>query len=171
MFQPEPKYLLREQHSGNGALKWSVYILLALMVPAPSLGALAVKNKQTKNAAAPIDAPIEGEIRLYEIAWAADSVKYAEANALTAGTPVDFIGFVSSPPKDGKLVLSRFFVSCCAADATAYSVNVTPPAGGPSFPVDTWVQVKGKLAGRPGYALSVAATDVTEVSAPDNPYG
>ena len=101
-------------------------ILLALMVPAPSLGALAVKNKRTKNPPAPIDAPIDGEIRLYEIAWAGDSAEYAEMNKITTGTPVDFVGFVSDKA-EGKLELSRFYVNCCAADGTAFSVKVTPP--------------------------------------------
>jgi uncharacterized repeat protein (TIGR03943 family) len=145
-------------------------ILLALMVPAPSLGALAVKNKRTKNAPAPIDAPIDGEIRLYEIAWATESAKYAASNEIKAGMPVDFIGFISqSKLPGGEIELSRFFVSCCAADATAYSLKIKPPAG-TSFPVDTWVRVRGTLAGRPGYSLTVAATDVDKVATPDNPY-
>jgi putative membrane protein len=146
-------------------------ILFALMVPAPSLGALAVKNKRTKNPPAPIDAPSDGKIRLYEIAWAADSAKYAAANKITTGTPVDFVGFVSrNKLPGGQLELSRFFVSCCAADATAYSLKITPPAGQPPTPVDTWVRIRGTLAGRPGYTLTVAATDLDKVSEPSNPY-
>jgi uncharacterized repeat protein (TIGR03943 family) len=146
-------------------------ILLALMVPAPSLGALAVKNKRTKNPPAPIDAPSDGKIRLYEIAWAADSSKYAAANNITTGTPVDFVGFVSrNNLGGGQMELSRFFVSCCAADATAYSLKITPPAGSPAFPVDTWVRIRGTLAGRPGYTLKVAATDAEKVGTPSNPY-
>jgi len=146
-------------------------ILLALMVPAPSLGALAVKNKRTKNSPAPIDTPIDGDIRLYEIAWAQDSAKYAEENEIAAGTPVEFVGFVSRELAGGRLELSRFLVGCCAADATAYSVTVTPPAGAPELPVDTWVSVKGKLAGLPGQDLTVVAADVTEVATPADPYG
>ena len=46
-------------------------------------------------------------------------------------------------------------------------VDVT---GAPAFEVDTWVRVKGTLAGRPGRGLTVAASDVAEVAAPDNPY-
>ncbi|MDA0163254.1 TIGR03943 family protein [Solirubrobacter ginsenosidimutans] len=146
-------------------------ILLALMVPAPSLGALAVKNKRTKNPPAPIDAPVDGEIRLYEIAWAADSAKYAAANDLATGKAVDFVGFVSRDKlPGGQLELSRFFVSCCAADATAYSVKITPPAGEPPTPVDAWVRVRGTLAGQPGSTLSVAATALDKVSEPSNPY-
>jgi uncharacterized repeat protein (TIGR03943 family) len=102
-------------------------ILFALMVPAPSLGSLAVKNKRTKNPPAPINAPVDGEIRLYEIAWANDSAEYAEMNKITPGTAVDFVGFVSDKLPGGKVELSRFYVNCCAADGTAFSVKVTPP--------------------------------------------
>ena len=146
-------------------------ILLALMVPAPSLGAQAVKNKRTKNPPAPLDAPVDGEIRLYEIAWAGDSAEYAEMNKITTGTAVEFVGFVSNKLPGGKLELSRFYVNCCAADGTAFSVKVTPPVDGPELQVDDWVSVKGKLAGTPGKGVSVAATNLTRVAEPANPYG
>jgi uncharacterized repeat protein (TIGR03943 family) len=145
-------------------------ILLALMVPAPSLGALAVKNKRTKNPPAPIDAPIDGEIRLYEVAWAGDSAEYAEMNKIVTGTPVDFVGFVSDKAK-GTIELSRFYVNCCAADGTAFSVKVTPPVDGPDLALDDWVSVKGKLAGTPGSGMTVTATSLMRVAEPANPYG
>lgn len=155
--------------SANGLL--IAPILLALMVPAPSLGALAVKNKRTKNPPAPIDAPIDGEIRIYEIAWAGDSAEYAEMNQITTGTTVDFVGFVSNKLPGGQLELSRFYVNCCAADGTAFSVKVTPPADAPQLELDTWVNVKGTLAGTPGNSLTVTATNLTQVAEPANPYG
>lgn len=143
-------------------------ILLTLMVPAPSLGALAVENKRTKNVAAPLETAIEGDVRLYEIAWAAESAEYASYNELGAGTPVDFVAFVSNPlDKAKELEVSRFMVGCCAADANAFSVKLT---GAPDLPIDTWVQVKGKLTGTPGKDLKVAATSVSEVAQPSNPY-
>lgn len=143
-------------------------ILFTLMVPAPSLGALAVENKRTKNVAAPLEAAIEGDIRLYEIAWAAESAEYASYNELGEGTPVDFVAFVSNElDKQGELEVSRFMVGCCAADANAFSVKIT---GASDIPIDTWVQVKGKLTGTPGENLKVAADSVTKVAQPDNPY-
>ena len=154
---------------GNGLLV--APILLALMVPAPSLGALAVKNKRTKNPPPPIDAPIDGEIRIYEIAWASDSAEYAEMNQITTGTPVDFVGFVSDKLPRGEFELSRFYVNCCAADGTAFSVRIKPPADSAAFAVDDWVSVKGKLVGTPGKGLKVAATNLTPVAEPANPYG
>ena len=58
-------------------------------------------------------------------------------------------------------------VGCCAADANSFTVMVQ---NAPDLPVDTWVQIKGKLVGTPGKDLKVAADSVTEVAPPDNPY-
>jgi uncharacterized repeat protein (TIGR03943 family) len=143
-------------------------ILLTLMVPAPSLGAQAVSAKRTDNVAAPLKTGIEGDIRLFEIAWAKDSAEYADYNEIGAGTPVDFVAFVSNQHDEaGELEVARFMVGCCAADANSFTVKVQKA---PNLPVDTWVQVKGKLVGTPGKDLKVAADSVSEVAAPDNPY-
>ena len=48
-------------------------------------------------------------------------------------------------------------VGCCAADANSFTVMVQ---NAPDLPVDTWVQVKGKLVGTPGKDLKVAADSV-----------
>ena len=144
-------------------------ILLTLMVPAPSLGAQAVSAKRTDNVAAPLETAIEGDIRLFEIAWAKDSAEYADYNEMGAGTPVDFVAFISQArDKAGEVEVARFMVGCCAADANSFTAMVQ---NAPDLPVDTWVQVKGKLVGEPGTpAFKVAADSVTEVAAPDNPY-
>ncbi|MBE2315632.1 TIGR03943 family protein [Solirubrobacter sp. CPCC 204708] len=143
-------------------------ILLTLMVPAPSLGAQAVSAKRTDKVAAPLQTAIEGDIRLFEIAWAKDSAEYADYNEIGAGTPVDFVAFVSKEQDaNGELEVARFMVGCCAADANSFTVMVQ---NAPKLPVDTWVQIKGKLAGTPGQDLKVVASKVDEVAPPDNPY-
>ena len=143
-------------------------ILFTLMVPAPSLGAQAVASKRTDKVAAPLETAIEGDIRLFEIAWAKDSAEYASYNEIAAGTPVDFVAFVSTErDKAGDLEVARFMVGCCAADANSFTVMVQ---NAPDLPVDTWVQVKGELVGTPGKDLEVAADSVNEVAPPDNPY-
>ncbi len=141
-------------------------ILFAIMVPAPSLGALAVANKGNKGGV-PQAAPTDGRVRLYEIAWSAESARYATGSEIKTGQKVDFTGFVSKP---APLELSRFFVTCCAADAVAYTVKVKPPAGAPKLADDTWVRVRGTLTGTPGRDLSVVATAIDEVEQPVNPY-
>jgi uncharacterized repeat protein (TIGR03943 family) len=143
-------------------------ILLSLMVPAPSLGALAVENKRTKTVAVPLETPFEGEVRILEIAYAAASPEYAERYDLAAGTRVDFVAFVSGERDDkGEIEVSRFTVGCCAADATAVSVGV---GNAPDVELDTWVQVKGTLVGTSGVDLRVAATSVKTVAEPATPY-
>jgi uncharacterized repeat protein (TIGR03943 family) len=140
-------------------------LLFAIMVPAPSLGALAVANKSKGQV--PQAAPADGRIRLYEIAWATESARYAKNADIAAGQQVDFTAFVSKP---APLELSRFFVTCCAADAVAYTIKIKPPAGTPKFTDDTWVRVRGTLTGTPGRTFSVAATSIAEVEKPINPY-
>jgi uncharacterized repeat protein (TIGR03943 family) len=143
-------------------------ILFALMVPAPSLGALAVKNKGSANAPPVLAAPPDGQVRLFEIAWAQESDKYAGESGVSAGAPVDFVGFVSQDKlPGGRIELSRFYVGCCAADAAAYSIKLKTPT---TFPIDTWVRVQGTLTGEPGRNLDVAVTSIDEVAQPDNPY-
>jgi hypothetical protein len=127
-----------------------------------------VANKSGGRAPVPQDSPSDGRVRLYEIAWAAESARYATSNGVKPGMRVDFIGFVSKP--GAALRLSRFFVTCCAADAIAYSVKVKPAAGTPAFTDDTWVRVRGTLTGRPGTTLAVAATEIDDVPKPSNPY-
>lgn len=143
-------------------------IVLALMVPAPSLGALAVKNKSAGRNAAPIGAGLAGgTVRLFEIAWAGESARYAKQVGIKSGDAVDFIGIVVKSGRDGRMLVARFFVTCCAADATAYTLTVN---GAPSMPTDTWVRVQGHLTGRPGAGLQVAADSVAKIDEPSDPY-
>jgi uncharacterized repeat protein (TIGR03943 family) len=145
-------------------------ILFALMVPAPTLGALAVANKRGGLAPATGGAPAGGRLRLYEIAWAAESARYAHDNRVRAGDPVDFDGFVSRTLPGGMMEISRFLVTCCAADAVAYSVKVKPPAAAAALTKDTWVHVRGRLAGLPGRTLSITATGFDAMQRPATPY-
>jgi uncharacterized repeat protein (TIGR03943 family) len=143
-------------------------ILFALMVPAQSLGALAVKNKRTDTVAVPLDTAVEGAVTIREIAYAAASPEFAERNDLVAGKTVDFVAFVAGArDASGEIEVARFMVGCCAADANAVAVGVS---NAPDVAVDTWVQVKGKLIGTPGVDLRVQATSVKEVGEPGMPY-
>ena len=148
-------------------------ILFALMVPAQSLGAQAVGNKVVTSAPAPADAPADGEIRLFEVAWASSDADFAASAGLADGTEVDFVGFISAEVGDAGLVdVSRFKITHCAADATAYTVQVKlPPGDASALALDSWVSVQGKLEGTPGSGLTVAATAIDEVAEPEEAYG
>ncbi len=144
-------------------------ILFTLMVPAPSLGALAVENKRTKNVAAPLEAAIEGDIRLYRdrVGGGVEGVRGLQRARRRARRSTSSRSSRTALDKTKELEVSRFMVGCCAADANAFSVKVT---GAPDLPIDTWVQVKGTLIGTPGKDLKVSATAVEKVAQPDNPY-
>jgi putative membrane protein len=145
-------------------------IVLAIMVPAPSLGALAVANKRGRNTAVPQGPPKHGRVRLYEIAWASQSASYAAQNGIEAGRRVDFTGFVSDRGSNGgPIELSRFYITCCAADAVANSISVTLPVGAPNYKRDTWVRVRGTLT-RVTSLLIVAASSVERIPKPSDPY-
>ncbi|MDQ4095108.1 MAG: hypothetical protein M3174_02750, partial [Actinomycetota bacterium] len=104
-----------------------------------------------------------------DIAYAEESDGYARATGVTAGTEVDLVGFVdeeSGPPET--FTLTRFYVSCCAADAIPFSVPVDPQANTvPS--TDEWARVTGVLEERDG-RLVVVADAIEAVEEPDEPY-
>jgi uncharacterized repeat protein (TIGR03943 family) len=147
-----------------------VPILFALMVPAPTLGALAMANKRGGLAPAVGGAPVNGRLRLYEIAWAGESARYAQENHIRAGEPVSFDGFVSRPLPGDMVEIARFLVTCCAADAVAYAVKVKPPPNAPGLTKDTWVHIQGRLTGVPGRTLTVTATGFDAMRRPSTPY-
>ena len=87
-----------------------------------------------------------------------------------AGDEATFVGFAersdSTPPDE--LVLTRFVVTCCVADATPISirvVNVTPG----SVDADSWVEVTGQVF-PVGRDVVVVADSIAPAPTPDRPY-
>jgi uncharacterized repeat protein (TIGR03943 family) len=76
-------------------------------------------------------------------------VRDYEAPHTLAGVGIRLVGFVTpqQPGRDGYL-LTRFAISCCAADATALKVAIhgDPVPRAP----DTWLEVKGRWQQRTG---------------------
>ena len=87
-----------------------------------------------------------------------------------AGEEVTLQGFVvrqpDTPPDE--LLLTRFIVTCCVADATTAQVRVVnvPPG---AFADGDWLEITGRI-----YPIArevvVAADGVTSIPAPDSPY-
>jgi len=90
------------------------------------------------------------------------------------GTPVRLVGFVTPDTRGGGFLLTRFIVTCCAADARPLRVAVRglePP--GPA--ADTWLEVTGTWHAEPRAAEDqrppvLDATDVRTIPAPTSPY-
>jgi uncharacterized repeat protein (TIGR03943 family) len=150
-------------------------ILVVLMIPAPSLGALAASTKSTggilsSDALIP-SAPSGSEgVTFVDIHFASASAAYAGDVGITDGYRLELTGFVthSEEAPDGGFALTRFFISCCAADAIPYSVGVDPGAGR-SFPDDTWLTVSGALY-KEGDQYILRADKVDTVPEPKDPY-
>ncbi|WP_269758201.1 TIGR03943 family protein [Thalassobacillus sp. C254] len=90
------------------------------------------------------------------------------------GKEVEVTGFVYTEPemKDNQLVVARFSMTCCIADATVYGILIESEE-----PVDveedTWVTVHGKInkGSYNGFVMpTVSTTNIEQVSEPDMPY-
>lgn len=147
-------------------------LLFAIMVPAPTLGALAVEQKRGTGASVDRLGTDRENLRLYEIAAAAENPTWAAEEGIEAGRKVNFDGLVSKPERDGSLELSRFLVVCCTADATPYSIRVVVPQDTPTHEKGTWLRVRGHLepASADGRGLVVVASSVEKSKRPPNPY-
>lgn len=118
-------------------------------------------------AAAPEERTIIDWIRLVNV--------YPEPDEY-AGERVDVKGFVIHPegwPED-YLMVSRFVLTCCAADAYPVGLPVKLPTGNrESYPVDSWLDISGEmftetLDGR--RQVAIAPTEMTAIAEPKNPY-
>jgi hypothetical protein len=108
------------------------------------------------------------ELRLYELAAAASNPRWANIRGIRPGMKVNFDGFVSRPPRDGTLELSRFMATCCAADAVPYSIDVELPDPTASFEENKWLRVRGTVGPR---RKSVIAVSVEPIDRPIDAYG
>lgn len=144
-------------------------IALVVMVPAPELGSLAAARKggTTGLASAVAFAPPSAggrEVSFIDVHYAGLSAEYAANASIEEGRPLELTGFVTHD--GGTLRLTRFYISCCAADAIPYSVTLQANA---DFPDDTWLRVAGELVRTSdGFALQV--TELEEVEPPEDPY-
>lgn len=157
-------------------------VVLGVLAPPQPLGAAAIGNReiavssQPRNvlpaavrAAAQKDAT-ERNLLDWLNAFSASSNAAQEF----AGQPVDVIGFVYHDERlaDDEVLISRFIVSCCVADANVVTMVVRWPAAA-TLENDAWVQVQGVL--QPGAFNGaplpvIAAQNVTPVAMPNQPY-
>ena len=112
----------------------------------------------------------EGELTLVDVAAAQTTPEGERALAARAGETVTFVGFVvrrDDTPAD-EILLTRYVVSCCAADAAVASVRVVNVTPG-EFEPDDWIEVTGPIYPL-GREVIVDAQQVVGVDRPDRPY-
>ncbi|MFB2838976.1 TIGR03943 family putative permease subunit [Floridanema evergladense] len=108
------------------------------------------------------------------IDWVRTLNVYPEPDAYT-GQKVKVEGFVIHPAQlpDNYLLLSRFVITCCAADAYPVGLPVKLTSSRSSFAPDTWLNVEGEmitetLSGK--RQLVINANSITPIPQPKNPY-
>ena len=143
-------------------------VLAAFSMPTPMLGALAVKQKTVEARVNPTFRDEKYRSTLYAIAGASGEPEAAAAYGVRPGASADVDGFVSGR-EGGGLQVSRFFATCCAADAVPYTIQVITPPGAAAYPDDTWVRVRGTLREYDG-GFAIEATAIDEVDQPSDPY-
>jgi putative membrane protein len=151
-------------------------ILAAATLAHAQLGSLAASNKLSSrgidaSALARLASKDARGIGFLQLNAAGRDAGLSRELGLEAGKPVRLVGFVSSDPSGGRpFELSRFYITCCVADAVPVSVHVTKGAlRHVRLRRDDWLDVTGVLA-RGRREWIVRAIRVEHVDAPSNPY-
>ena len=148
-------------------------VVVVLALPPASLGTFAASRRSSLAGAgfAGSSGDIStGAVTLVDVAAAVRSKEAMQTLVKRAGSDVSFVGFVARDPSmpADEFSLTRFLISCCAADALTVQTRVVgAPAG--KFNDDDWVRVQGQIFPL-GREVLVDASSVTKVSRPAHPY-
>jgi uncharacterized repeat protein (TIGR03943 family) len=168
-------------HAGHARVGWllALPVVVALAIHPGPLGAYtasgtdAVRTAPSWLAFEPLAPPQDGAVPM-PLAEFADRALFDRARSLD-GVRVRLYGFVT-PPRAGTggYTLTRFAISCCAADGVAIKVAVE---GDPNaHPSDSWLRVEGHWKRAPvvadgeGHTPVLVADKVTPIDAPSEPY-
>jgi len=99
---------------------------------------------------------------------------YPEPDAYT-GQKVKVQGFVIHPPElpNQYLLISRFVITCCAADVYPVGLPVKLEQPRSAYPPDAWFEVEGTMTTETisnQRQLTIQAARLTEIPEPENPY-
>jgi uncharacterized repeat protein (TIGR03943 family) len=150
-----------------GGIALPVVVLLAL--PPVTLGAYSASRRSTYSVGAtarevtePLDFVDVGAAQSFDTAM--------KELAQHAGESIDLQGFVTTETglQPGEVLLTRYIVTCCVADATVANVHIVglPPG---QFHADDWVDVKG-LVFPVGRDVLVEAQSWSPIPVPSQPY-
>lgn len=131
-----------------------------------SLGATRAQPQAFRSARNPEERSLLDWVRTLNV--------YPEPDAY-AGQRAKVQGFVIHPPElpPEYLLISRFVITCCAADAYPVGLPVKLSSSRQAYPPDTWLDIEGTmmtdtLVGK--RQLTIQATSLTKIPEPDNPY-
>jgi uncharacterized repeat protein (TIGR03943 family) len=167
--RPEP--LRRRETWVLGAIVLPVVLVVAL--PPATLGTFGVARRADFVGAGVSVSSSEiasGTLSFIDIAAAQTTHEGLAAIRRRAGEEVTLEGFVwreDGSPAD-EVLLTRYVVTCCVADATSAQVRVVnvPPG---RFSADDWVRITGRMYPL-GNEILVDASDVEAIPRPPHPY-
>jgi uncharacterized repeat protein (TIGR03943 family) len=183
----EPDHDHEHEHAHSHDLSWLALAILALPLilgvavrPKP-LGAAALQNREINaGSLSSLQAPSGSQLAIMPTAGERNILDWlylfqsSEDPADFAGEPVHVIGFVYQDDRfsETQFMVSRFTVSCCAADAVPVGLVVQWPDTA-QLPPDTWVEVTGTLQTGEfnGQTMPILqAEEVSETEQPAQPY-
>jgi uncharacterized repeat protein (TIGR03943 family) len=164
---------LEHEHEHGVGVGWLLLAPIAalLLVAPPTLGAYGVDRAariQIKAGAGVFEPlhPGDGPVPMTLLEYGQRSF---ERNGKSfRGVPVELTGFVAQAEGNG-FQLARYQIACCAADASPVVVRVGGISGDPP-PIDQWVTVSGTFRPAEDGLPKLAATSLSEIPAPEDPY-
>ena len=161
-----------------GATSWTLGVIalpvvLILALPPATLSGYALGRRSGfvgSGVSVPTSDIASGTLSFIDVAAAQSSKAGMTALRSRAGEQVTLDGFVWR--QDGaaadEILLKRYVVTCCVADATSAQVRVVnvPPG---RFQPDDWVRVTGRIYPL-GSEILVDASAVQAIPQPDRPY-
>lgn len=153
----------------------AIPLVLGTMIPSQPLGAEAIDGAVSFNAFAGLNAavvqkdPLERNVLDWARVFTAD-----KAPGTFNGQRADVIGFVYTEPTypENTVMIARFTVSCCVADASPIGLPVYWPDAG-TLESGQWVQVTGAFEARDfrgQLTPTLIADAVTLTEQPEHPY-
>ena len=138
-----------------------------LLVPHAELGAFAAAHKSSAffPAVEPKPPATPRDVTLLDIKIAERDEMFALVSHIHPGTRIDLAGVVTRLAP-GRFALTRFFITCCIADAQPLSIIVRSPH---AVELDRWVRAVGSLT-RDGPHLALVADRVSAIERPSDPY-
>jgi len=154
----------------RAALLLLLPLALLVLVSPPSLGAFYAQH--ARGSASVTARPADRAPLVTTGAPLALSLGQVERRAATGttldGVLVHLTGF-SAGVEDGRVLLTRFSVRCCAADAIPAQVALALPPG-TEVPEGQWLDVTASWDGPAEGTALLTAQSVAQVSEPDDPY-
>jgi putative membrane protein len=171
---------LAHQHAKLELLILIIPLILGILIPAQSLDANAAQSRSV-NLTAPLlvedtnnplqFSQISEERSILDWLWAFEKSEQPDE---LIGQNVDVEGFIftnKAGSSEESLMVGRFIITCCVADAIPVGIAVIPPEGD-EIP-DGWVRIRGIMninSLSDQEHLVIKALKILDIEAPNNPY-